>query len=175
MISSITGSSSVYQTMDWKPTPPDSEKIFTQADSNGDGTLDKTELKSFLEKMPEGPDGSSNKIDAEEAFTISDTDEDGALTLEEFEKGGEKIREKMGMDKPPMMQGMQGLSQNTSTQSLLEMLNSLDSTSTDESSSTDTSSWSTKTLSQFLQSLMQQYSSGSGVLDTGTYSLNVTG
>jgi len=178
MISSITGSSGVYQTMDWKPTPPDRDKMFQQADSSGDGTLDKTELKSFLDKMPKGPQGPGTTIDAEEAFTVSDTNEDGVLTEEEFFTGGEKMREKMGMDKPPMMQGMQGMQgmNQSNTQSLLEMLSSTDSTTEDSTGTTgDTSAWGTQTLSQYIQSLLGNYSSGTGVLSTGTYSLNVTG
>lgn len=174
MISSISGSSNVYRSMDWQPAKPDPEKMFKQADTSGDGTLDKAELSTFIQGMPKMEGDDSSGIDVDEAFTLSDTDEDGVLTQEEFAAGGEKMRDKMGKGKPPMEGMTQGLGQSSQnyTQSLLDMLSTMESSeeSTSASSSTDSQS-----LLQYIKSYLSQSTSNTNLQLTGSYSLNITG
>jgi Ca2+-binding EF-hand superfamily protein len=101
---------------------------FDELDSNGDGSLDETELGSFAEKVSEMTGQSVDEIVSE-----LDTDEDGLVSQEEFEAGRPE-------GPPPGMMGMMGGMQpggmqGGGIQSILDTLNS--SEDEDSSSSLD--------------------------------------
>jgi Ca2+-binding EF-hand superfamily protein len=98
---------------------------FEEIDSNGDGSLDKTELGSFADRISEM---TGQSVEVDQIVSKLDTDEDGLVSQEEFESGRPEG------PPPGMMGGMQpGGMHGDGTQSLLDMLNS----SEDE----DSSSW----------------------------------
>jgi len=82
---------------------------FEQLDSNGDGSLDKTELSSLADKISEM---TGQSVNVDELVSKLDSDEDGLVSQEEFEAGRPQG--------PPLgMMGMQG----GGMQSLLDILN----------------------------------------------------
>jgi len=92
---------------------------FEKIDSNGDGSIDKTELSSFDEMV-----GRSGDVD--QKISKLDADDDGLVSQEEFESGRPQG------PPPGMVSGMQaGGMKGGGIQSLLDMLNS----SEEESSS----------------------------------------
>ena len=64
-------------------TPPDPERIFKRADTNGDGKISREEWKKFSEGAPKLK---ANPLGADSLFDRLDTNKDGFLTLDEFKK-----------------------------------------------------------------------------------------
>lgn len=64
------------------PPPPDKEEMFANIDTDGSGTVDETELASFIEDLAEK---TGIEIDAEEALATYDEDGDGGLSQTELE------------------------------------------------------------------------------------------
>lgn len=93
------------------------ENIFEKFDSNGDGSLDETEISAFAEKISEI---SGQAVDVEGLVSNLDSDEDGLVSEEEFEAG----RSQGPKGPPPPMTEMTGASQDGGIQSLLDILNS---------------------------------------------------
>ena len=85
---------------------------FKKIDSNGDGSLDKSESVSMAEQISEM---TGQSVDADEMFSDLDSDGDGLLSHEEFEAGRPQ-------GPPPGMMKMMG--DDSSTQSFLDMLSS---------------------------------------------------
>lgn len=83
---------------------------FDKIDSNGDGSIDKTELCSFDEMT-----GRSGDVD--QKISELDADDDGLVSQEEFKAGRPK-----GL--PPDMMGMMGGMQRGGIHSFLDILNS---------------------------------------------------
>ncbi len=57
---------------------------FKEIDSNGDGSLDSTEIASFADKISEV---TGQSVDADQLFSELDTDENGLISQEEFDAG----------------------------------------------------------------------------------------
>jgi Ca2+-binding EF-hand superfamily protein len=64
------------------PPPPDKEEMFANIDTDASGTIDETELASFVEQLVED---TGIEINAEDALTTYDTDGDGALSQDELD------------------------------------------------------------------------------------------
>ena len=107
---------------------------FEKIDSNGDGSLDKTELSSFADKVSEM---TGQSVDVEQMISKLDADEDGLVSQEEFEAGRPQGPPPGGP--PGKMMGMMGGMQGGGIESLLNMLN----TSEDEDSSSSVDSLDT--------------------------------
>src|SRR5262249_50670035 len=73
-------------------TPPDPERIFTRAETNGDGKISREEWKKFSEAAPKLK---ADPLGADSLFDRLDTNKDGFLTLDEFMKIAE-MRAKKG-------------------------------------------------------------------------------
>lgn len=87
---------------------------FDKIDSNGDGSIDKTEFSSFADEISER---TGRSIDVDQKISELDTDGDGLVSQEEFKAGRPE-------GPPPEMMGMMGGMQRGGMQSLLDMLNS---------------------------------------------------
>jgi len=166
MSNTISGLEGMLSPMDWRQMPPDREKIYAQADANGDGTLDKAEFGSFIDRLSQK---TGAKVNADDAFTITDSNEDGVIDADEFEAGGEKVREQLGLGAPPPMRGMN----TNSNQGLLDLLQISASTSGTDDSEESTTGISTS-FSDYIKSLLESYTANAGVLSNGTYSYNVS-
>lgn len=59
-----------------------SDDLFSKVDTDGDGSVSKTEMSDFVAKMGKNPDASSD-----DKFAKLDTDESGSLSQAEFEAG----------------------------------------------------------------------------------------
>ena len=94
---------------------------FQKIDSNGDGSLDKTEISSFADKISEK---TGQSLDADQLFSKLDTNGDDLISQEEFDAGRPEG------PPPGMMGGMQA-------DSIRDFLGMLNSTEEDE----DSSSW----------------------------------
>jgi hypothetical protein len=128
MISSIN-SSTVSMT---RPTETEMkqhrQEMFTQMDTNGDGSVDKAEFTEFGKQMAQqmkGPDRT------EEMFAEMDTDGDGAISQAEFE-AFEPPKPPEGGGMPPAMNATE---ETTSSDTLTTLLNSLSEEDDEESSS----------------------------------------
>ena len=103
------------------------ENPFGKIDTNGDGSLDKTEISSFADKISEM---GGQSVDADELVSRLDTNEDGLISQEEFDAGrpeGPPPEGVMGMTGAMGPGGMQ----EGGMQGLLDMLNGLDTDSLD--------------------------------------------
>jgi len=89
--SSVQGGTSTTENLKTKQ-----QEIFSQADTNEDGSIDSSEFAAMLESMPP-PSGSSSSeaSSSEDLFASIDTDGDGSLSQEELEANAEKMREEM--------------------------------------------------------------------------------
>lgn len=58
------------------------QEMFAKIDASGDGSLDKTELTSWLEQMPSAQD--DQNMDADSLITELDTDGDGVISATEM-------------------------------------------------------------------------------------------
>lgn len=81
MINGINSSNSLMGQLGMISARPNPEEMFAKIDANGDGSIDKSELQSFTEKMS-NQDGDT--IDISKMFTDIDTDGDGAISQDEF-------------------------------------------------------------------------------------------
>jgi hypothetical protein len=68
---------------------------FERIDANENGTLDKTEVLSFVDEVNEK---TGRTIDGEKLFDRIDTNQDGFIDLEEFKAGHEAAREMLGVN-----------------------------------------------------------------------------
>jgi Ca2+-binding EF-hand superfamily protein len=93
---------------------------FKEIDSNGDGSLDKTELGSLADKISEM---AGQSVNVDEIISKLDTDEDGLVSQEEFEAGRPQ-------GSPPRMMGMMGGMQP-------QMMNPFEELDSDEDGSLD--------------------------------------
>ena len=75
--------------------PPDKEEMFGEVDTDGSGTVDETELASFVEQLAAD---TGMELNAEDALATYDADGDGALSQEEMDT---MMAE--NMPKPPSM------------------------------------------------------------------------
>ncbi|MCK9293572.1 MAG: EF-hand domain-containing protein [Desulfobulbaceae bacterium] len=64
------------------PPPPDKEEMFNSIDADGSGTIDESELASFVDQLAED---TGIELNAEDALSTYDTDGDGALSQEEMD------------------------------------------------------------------------------------------
>lgn len=76
----------VAQTQTTTPAPApekqhDPEKLFTKLDTNGDGSIDKTEFTTAAQKREEKKD---KDIDIDKQFAKTDTNSDGLISKDEF-------------------------------------------------------------------------------------------
>jgi Ca2+-binding EF-hand superfamily protein len=94
MINGINSSNSLMGQLNMTSARPKPEEMFAKIDSNGDGSIDKTEMQSFSEQIS-NQDGDT--IDISKMFTDMDTDGDGSISKDEFLAA-----------KPPEMKGGQG-------------------------------------------------------------------
>lgn len=103
------------------------EKMFTKLDSDGDGSLNKTELETFAEELSEKSGG---EVNIDEFISSLDSDGDGVVTEEEFMAG-----KPMGPPPPPppdseseatdtLTQYLSRSDEDDSTLTLLDMLSS---------------------------------------------------
>lgn len=93
--SSVQGGTSTTESLKTKQ-----QEIFSQADTNEDGSIDSSEFAAMLESMPPPPpppsgSSSSEASSSEDLFASIDTDGDGSLSQEELEANAEKMREEM--------------------------------------------------------------------------------
>lgn len=105
--------------------PPDPEAVFSQMDVNGDGSIDKNEMKAFMEKMP-GHGGQTPDID--KMFSETDSDGDGKISKEEFVAAETKRHQQNHAQMQPTMSQFQTISDDT-TSYLLKSLGDGDSDS----------------------------------------------
>ena len=91
------------------------ENPFEKLDSNGDGSLDKTEISSMAEKLSEMR---GESVDADQIISKLDSDGDGLVNQEEFEAGRPE-------GPPPGMMG--GGMPGNAAQSLLDEFEEMDS------------------------------------------------
>ena len=99
---------------------------FEKMDSNGDGSLDETEIGSMAGKISEM---TGQSVDADQILSKLDSDGDGLINQEEFKSGRPE-------GPPPRMMGMMGGGmQGNTIQSLLDIMN--DSEDDESSDSVD--------------------------------------
>jgi hypothetical protein len=61
------------------------QKLFSKIDGNGDGSIDKSELTSFLQDAQSSTQsGSTQTVDLNSALSALDTNSDGSITQQEF-------------------------------------------------------------------------------------------
>jgi hypothetical protein len=65
------------------------ERVFSKADSDGSGTVDKSELQNLFDNIAEKTGGTAKS--AEEAFGAIDTNADGSISKEELASGMESL------------------------------------------------------------------------------------
>lgn len=107
-ISAYSGSSA------WATTSSDrssrmQQRMFAKVDSNGDGSVDKTELQTMLSKIAE-KDGST-ALNADDVFSKMDSDGSGSLSASELDAGMKSLMpppsstvdfaQQRGVDGPP--------------------------------------------------------------------------
>jgi len=73
------------------------EKLFAAMDANGDGSVDKTEMQSLLDKMS-AASGTSSALSVDNIMGEVDTNGDGAISKSEFAAGGSKPKDSYGSD-----------------------------------------------------------------------------
>ena len=104
MISSISGMSGGMAAMQGaRPARPSQEELFNSIDTDGDGSINATEVKTMAEQM------AANRSDhmgedaptVEEIMSQIDTDGDGAMSFAEFEAGRPKGPPPGGGQGPP--------------------------------------------------------------------------
>ena len=94
MVSSIGGSGGVSAMQDMAEMR---QKMFEKADSNSDGTVDKTELQSLLEEMKnKGGDGEET-MGVDDLFSALDANGDGGIDIDEMDQ----MKELMPPPPPP--------------------------------------------------------------------------
>lgn len=81
MINGINNSNSLMGQLNMTSARPKPEEMFAKIDSNGDGSIDKTEMQSFSERIS-NQDGDT--IDISKMFAEIDTDSDGLISQDEF-------------------------------------------------------------------------------------------
>jgi len=81
MINGINSSNSLMGQLNMTSARPKPEEMFAKIDSNGDGSIDRTEMQSFSEQIS-NQDGDA--IDISQMFAEIDTDGDGAISQDEF-------------------------------------------------------------------------------------------
>lgn len=68
------------------------ERLFSKADTDGNGSIDKTELAALMESTS-GSNGSSSSVSADELFSQMDGDGDGQITQQEATDAASKLLE----------------------------------------------------------------------------------
>lgn len=69
------------------------QQLFSKVDSNGDKSIDKTELTSFLDIVSQKTGGSS--VDSESVLTALDTDSSGEISESELQDNGAALLEQL--------------------------------------------------------------------------------
>ncbi len=82
MISSISATSSYMGQMNSMSMSQRLDNLFSKIDSNGSGSLDKTEFSAFAKKLSQD---SGNSIDVDSAFSTYDANGDGSLSESELD------------------------------------------------------------------------------------------
>ena len=103
------------------------ENPFGKIDTNGDGSLDKTEIGSFADEISEM---GGRSVDADELLSRLDANEDGLISQEEFDAGRPEGPPPGGMMGMRGAMGPGGM-QEGGMQGLLDMLNGLETDSLD--------------------------------------------
>lgn len=88
---SMSGSSAAYASLQTRSadTTKLQEQLFNKVDSNGDKSIDKTELSSFLSAVAE--DTGTTAVDADSAFSALDSDGSGDISATELEENGSAL------------------------------------------------------------------------------------
>jgi Ca2+-binding EF-hand superfamily protein len=97
MISSVNSMSSNLYWLTQSMTRPEPKNVFSKMDENQDGSLDKTELKTFAEDLSKK---TGQTVDEDTLLSILDTNKDGIISEEEFNAGREKIQSQYGFPNP---------------------------------------------------------------------------
>lgn len=165
------------------------QKMFEEADSDGDGSLSKAELETQISKMEEqrksegvsGPRGGKGPS-ADQMLKDFDSDGDGSISQTEYDTGFAKLDEQMqsqlvamqgqgfGPPPPPPGEGAAAYGRASGQvqgggggQSLIDMLNSLNDDDDDSDSSTsDSASSSSDNLKLFLDELKRYTEASDG-------------
>lgn len=102
------------------------QKGFEKMDSNGDGSIDETELQAFADKFSQK---TGTELDVKETLATYDADGNGVLNQEETDKMMSSFREAMGPPPggmrggpPPMSEGISAYEETETTSSLLDLL-----------------------------------------------------
>ncbi len=101
MISGICGAGNLMGNMAMGAMRPNPAERFNNADTNGDGGLDKAEMQTITDRISEM---SGQDISVDDVFSEFDADEDGLLSEQEAETAMAQLKEDMG----PEMRGRMG-------------------------------------------------------------------
>jgi EF hand domain-containing protein len=131
---------------------------FEKIDKNENGSLDKTEVLSFVDEVSEK---TGRTIDGEKLFDRIDTNQDGLIDKEEFKAGREKAREMAG---PPQhisaMKG--GKKPGDFSDIIMQLLENSDESEEDiilNSGNNDIELFSNSLLSNYTRNTQSQYNS----------------
>jgi Ca2+-binding EF-hand superfamily protein len=98
MISGINSNNNLLEQLNMTSAKPKPEEMFAKIDLNGDGSIDKTEIQSFSERIS-NQDGDT--IDISKMFAEIDTDSDGLISQDEFLAAKPPKPQGMGPGRPP--------------------------------------------------------------------------
>ncbi len=101
MISGINGAGGFMNHMGMEAMRPDPKERFNRADTNGDMSLDKSEMQTVLDRISEM---SGEDINVDDFFLEFDTDENDVFSEQEAEIAMAQLRERIG----PEMMGKKG-------------------------------------------------------------------
>ncbi len=100
MIDKVNGTESIAALLARLGSATQRPDPFSKADTDGNGSLDKTEVQSFLDVLSEktGMNGGAGvQAEAAKVFSVLDTNEDGVVDAGEFAAGRERLRELLGL------------------------------------------------------------------------------
>lgn len=166
MIDAIGSAGTYLNTMDrntLQRRPP--RPNFNDLDTNGDSTLDQTELQTMLDKISEK---NGTTIDGEKVFSVVDSNQDGAISQEEFIAGEKKVRDLIGPPPPPMKNNVDGAKKSGDYSDLILGLLNESSNANDQVNADE---YTTSLMSQsYLSDYVARASSSS---NTGTFPLDL--
>ncbi|MCP4220050.1 MAG: EF-hand domain-containing protein [bacterium] len=135
------------------------KRPFQLADLNGNGTLDKTEAMSFVDKISQK---SGKDINGEELFSKIDTNQDGLIDRDEFKAGKKHVKDIVGP--PPTKPGM-GHKGGDFTKMLMDMVDQ-----TDEDTLVNNGIFDSNTLNN---TLLNSYTTTASLLNPSSTPFNI--